>query len=191
MYPVSGFDLVIINLIEENWKKICFEISSPYFSLGYIFTSKLFNFSKTFTYFFDHFQNVWTSSNRRRNWNLRIPGRDRSAHELDHQHLLLQQGNLLARVDLQRLGRPGQDPLWVFDRPNQTGQWQGALHQGHPGQEQQHPDHHRYRYVKYKLKRETMLSKQWLRFIVNYENEGSPQNRRHQNRQRKVIVNLK
>ena len=37
----------------------------------------------------------------------------------DYQYVLLQQGNLLARVDLQCLGCLGQDPLRVHHRPGQ------------------------------------------------------------------------
>lgn len=50
-------------------------------------------------------QHAWhrrSSANGRRvrSGNLRFPSRDRSVDEFDHQHVLLEQGNFLARVDL-------------------------------------------------------------------------------------------
>ena len=57
-----------------------------------------------------------------------LPGRDCPVDELDHQHLLLQQGDLPARAHLQRLRCPRQDSLPLPYRRHHHGGREGSAH---------------------------------------------------------------
>ena len=52
-----------------------------------------------------------------RDGDVRVQRGHLAADEPDHQRVLLEQGDLPPRADLQRLGRDGQDPVRGRDQP--------------------------------------------------------------------------
>jgi hypothetical protein len=71
---------------------------------------------------------------------------DQPASVADHQHLLLQQGDLPARAHLERIRCARQDPLRGPHGQEQVGGAAGAVHPHRPRQDQQHAHHHRLRH---------------------------------------------